>query len=484
MKQNQLKLRKCLLILLLAAMTVQIVLGFAWMAVNLTNMPLFGDSTEYYELSQTLQVDEYRPLLYPLIIRIANKIANHMSIPYQTLVYSGQTLLCILSVFFLAEQLGGIIFSVQKRKNQKQFHLAVFFFSLYVTCIPMITFMNFSILTDSIATSMLLLMIGALIRIFHVSDTDWKSYLLIAVSMLVEYIIRADRLYTCTLFLVISFGIWLFKRRKKKLFLRCLVLSLVTVLVSTGAATMFNKATQHPGLYGRISTTFGFVLLDRVVWPNMEQNYDDFSDEIKGLISKEDAREFDKHNNNVMYQMAPLLREKAGVARAEELYKEMAAVVFKNQPGKVIFDILEDITCVIFTPVSAFLSIYGVVKTADSWNLHCVSQSSETLSKIFYRYYLDTFMILFLAGWLILIIQRVKRAQEGRRNKHEKTISQLLAPGFLLCVIIALWFSIGDGAPPNDRYALLHYVIWTFWVLGIYLERICVKKEAAVNDRI
>lgn len=128
MKQNQLKLRKCLLILLLAAMTVQIVLGFAWMAVNLTNMPLFGDSTEYYELSQTLQVDEYRPLLYPLIIRIANKIANHMSIPYQTLVYSGQTLLCILSVFFLAEQLGGIIFSVQKRKNQKQFHLAVFFF--------------------------------------------------------------------------------------------------------------------------------------------------------------------------------------------------------------------------------------------------------------------------------------------------------------------------------------------------------------------
>lgn len=55
-----------------------------------------------------------------------------------------------------------------------------------------------------------------------------------------------------------------------------------------------------------------------------------------------------------MYQMAPLLREKAGEDRAEELYKEMASTVFKNQPGKVIFDILEDITCVLFTPVSAF----------------------------------------------------------------------------------------------------------------------------------
>lgn len=477
MKQNQVKFRKFLLVCLLVMMTVQIVLGFAWMAVNLTNIPLFGDSTEYYELSQSLQVDEYRPLLYPLIIRMADTAAKHLPIAYQTLVYLVQTVICILSVWFLAEQLGGILFPVQKKRGTALFHAAAFFVSLYITCIPLITFMNFSVLTDSIATSMLLLMIGALIRIFHVSETDWKNYLVIAVSMLVEYTIRADRLYTCTLFLVISFGIWLFRQRKKAFFKRCLALSLAAVLVSTGAATAFNKATQHPGIYGRISTTLGFVLLDRVVWPNMAQNYDDFSDEIKGLITREDAETFDGHNNNVMYQMAPLLREKAGVERTEELYKEMAAVVFKNQPGKVIFDILEDITCVIFTPVSAFLSVYELAETADDWNLYCVSRSSETLSNMFYQYYLHTFLLLFLAGWLLLILKRVKRAAGSTKKENGIIISQLLAPGFLLCVIIALWFSIGDGAPPNDRYAMLHYVIWTFWALGVCFGGICGRKS-------
>ena len=66
-------------------MAIQICFGFAWMVINLANIPIFGDSTEYFNLSQTLMVDEYRPLLYPLLIRIAAKAANHLPLAYQTL---------------------------------------------------------------------------------------------------------------------------------------------------------------------------------------------------------------------------------------------------------------------------------------------------------------------------------------------------------------------------------------------------------------
>lgn len=409
-------------------------------------------------------VDEYRPLLYPLLLRIAVHAADHLSLAYQTLTYLVQTLVCILSAFFLTEQAGTFLFFSGKRKKKGRFHLAAFFTALYITCIPMITFMNFSILTDSIAASMLMLTIAALIRIFNSSRPDWKNYLLITLSMLVEYTIRADRLYTCTLFLLLCFLLFSVQKRHKKAFQKAWILALVTVFVSTGAASAFNKATQHPGLYGRISTTFGFVLLDRVVWPNMTQNYDDFSDEIKSVVSIQDAQEFDQHNNNVMYQMAPLLREAFGEEKAESIYKEMASVVFKNQPGKVIFDILEDITCVIFTPVSAFLSTLGLVNTADDWNLHCVSQTSPTLSSIYYHYYLYTFALLFVLSCLLCIARRIRRTG---RTPRRKSAFRLLAPGFLLCLLIALWFSIGDGAPPNDRYALIHYITWTLWVLGI-----------------
>ena len=465
MNKKTLSVRKLLIMILGLLMAVQIALDFAWMAVNLANIPIFGDSTEYYQLSQTLQVDEYRPLLYPVLIRIADRVASHLPLEYQTLVYVGQTLLCILSAFFLTEQVGHFLFPPKSQKKSRAFHLIMFFTGLYITCIPMITFMNFSVLTDSIAASMLMLTIGSLIRILGSPDENKKYFLLITLSMLVEYTIRADRLYTCTLFLIIAFGGWLIKKRHEPLFRKYLLLTLATVLVSTGAATAINKSTQQPGLYGRIPITFGFVLLDRVVWPNMTQNYDNFSDEIKALVSKKDAKKFDKHNNNVMYQMAPLLREKAGNEKAEEIYKEMASVVFHNQPGKVILDILEDITCVIFTPVSAFLSSYGLVQTADDWNLHCVSQSNPELSTFYYNYYLHTFIILFVLSCLILLFRFIRKA--GAKRSTKNSISHLLAPGFLLCIIIALWFSIGDGAPLNDRYALLHYIIWTLWVLGI-----------------
>lgn len=448
-------------------MAVQIISGFVWMIMNLTNIPIFGDSTEYLNLSQTLQIDEYRPILYPLLIRYAVKFSAYLPVQYQTLLYLGQTFLSFLSIFYVAYQIGNLAFPVLKKDSNKFFWTGTLFVSLYVMCIPMITFMNFTVLTDSIATSMLLFTVGAVIHIFHSSKLLWKDFLLIFFSMTVEYILRADRLYTCTLFLIISFLIYLVKKRKSLFFRRAVIFSLSTVLLSTGLAGGINHFTQHPGIYGRIPTTFGFVLLDRIVWPNMTANYNDFPEEIQKLIPKKAAMTFDEHNNNVMYKMAPALRERVGEKEAEEIYKEMASIVFKNQPVKVIWDITNDILCVVFTPVSAFLSMYGMADTADEWNLHCVSQNSPKLSNFYYTFYLHTFIVFFAVSCIVYVLDK---------KKKPLSFFSILAPGFLLCLIIALWFSIGDGAPPNDRYALLHYIVWAFWVLGILITKLFPKR--------
>lgn len=464
-------------ILAVIAMAVQILCSLFWMAINLYNIPVFGDSTEYYNLSQTLQLDEYRPILYPLLIRVASMLCTHLPFPYQTLLYLWQTVFSFLSILYLIWQLGSIAYPKIKKKKWRVFLAKAVFVSLYLMGIPMITFLNFSVLTDSLATSMLLFTVGAIIKIFNSKKFFRSSYFIIFASMLVEYTLRADRLYTCTLFLVICFFIYLIKKRKKAFIRQAVVFSLAAVLLSTGFASAINKITQQPGLYGRIPTTFGFVLLDRVVWPNMENNYQDFSDEIKSLITEEDAKTFDEHNNNVMYQMAPLLREKVGIDKAEELYKEMAAVVFRNQPVKVIGDICEDILCVFFTPISAWLSTLGVVDTADDWNLYCVSQNSRSLSNFYYHFYLYFFIVLFVIACAIILRKHLctkkvsgKTASETAGKQKDIKMSRLLWPGFLLCLIISLWFSIGDGAPPNDRYALLHYIIWTLWALGTFIQ--------------
>lgn len=273
-------------ILAVLIMTVQILCGFLWMAVNLYQIPVFGDSTEYYNLSQTLQVDEYRPILYPLIIRAAETLCAHLPFPYQTLLYFWQTGISFLSILYLIWQLGTIAFPKVKKRNRKFFVTGSVFISLYTMCIPMITFMNFSVLTDSFATSMLLFSVGAMINIFKSKTFSPGSFVVIILSMLAEYTLRADRLYTCTLFLAICFIMYLIKIHKKALFRRAAVLSLAAILLSTGLAGTINHFTQQPGLYGRIPTTFGFVLLDRVVWPNMEANYQNFRKKSRASLPK------------------------------------------------------------------------------------------------------------------------------------------------------------------------------------------------------
>lgn len=465
-------------LLITVVMLIQVLYGIGWMAVNLTSIPVFGDSTEYFNLSQSLQVDEYRPILYPLVIRLATEFCGIFSIPYQTVLYIMQTAVSFFSILYLVFQIRTVILKMRNKRLKKLFSAKNIMISLYLLCIPMITFMNFSVLTDSLATSMLVFATGAVIKIFHEETPEFSGYIVVFLSMLIEYTLRADRLYTCTVFLVICFGVYLLRKRRTVLrtvlWRKAAVLAVATVLGSTAIAGAVNRMTQQPGLYERIPTTLGFVLLDRVVWPNMEANYQYFSEEIQKLISLEDARTFDQHNNNVMYQMAPLLREKAGEKKAEEIYLEMAGVVFERQPVKVCTDILEDIACSFFTPVSAFLSTRGLAETADDWNLHCVSQKSPALSRIYYMIYLYTYMLLFLCCCIIIFNEYfvcIRKKHGKKRIRQVVKVRKLLWPGFLLCFIISLWFSIGDGAPPNDRYALLHYIIWTLWGM-LHLNRI------------
>ena len=141
-------------------MGIQITIGFVWMAKNITVIPTFGDSQEYLNLSQTLALDEYRPILYPLILRWIQRVCKT---DYQILLYLFQTVISFFSVFYGVHT----VFEVtgKNKRSEKAIGRKVFF-SLYLMTIPMITFMNFCVLTDSLATSMLMLFLSGCILVY------------------------------------------------------------------------------------------------------------------------------------------------------------------------------------------------------------------------------------------------------------------------------------------------------------------------------
>lgn len=446
---------KLLMFCLIIIMMIQICISFMWMKRSVGQIPSFGDTGEYLELSETLILDEYRPILYPLFLRVIIKFGDIIQISYYKLVYLLQSM-----VFFGASW---YTLSVVLPKKIKYRHVVIGFCTAYMMSIPMITFMNFSILTDSLAVSMLLIIISCIVRLLREKHISILNILWLVATVLAESLLRADRFYSCIIFLLVFFGLKVKKDILFKVNWKKTGLILIAVMVSIGVIVKgVNSTTQIKGVNERIETNFSFILLDRIVWSNMRENYETFPAEIKAVISKKEAKSFDKHNNRVMYELAPALEEKVGKKEAERMYRAMALIVFKNQPGKIIGDIVEDLLCVVFTTQSTLLSKYKLASTAHSWNIKCVSGGNKQLTQIYDKYYLHTFNFVFifllvLAGCCVL---------KERKVELLKSVFEGKLPYIAMSLIIAAWFSIGDGAPPNDRYALIVYLTEFLLLIG------------------
>lgn len=215
MERKRNLLLRFFMIIAAIVMGIQILIGIVWMFGNATAMPSFGDSTEYYNLSHSLVLDEYRPILYPLLLRWVQWVALRLGrIPFQFCIYGIQSTTFLLSVFYGICVIDKAVFK-QNTVSAKRRVIQVFL-SFYLLTIPMITFMNFSILTDSLATSMLVLFMASVTVMFMEQGVPVRNYVLMAVSLIMGCLLRADRLYSCMLFAVIAFLIKIIKSSQKR----------------------------------------------------------------------------------------------------------------------------------------------------------------------------------------------------------------------------------------------------------------------------
>lgn len=158
--------------------------------------------------------------------------------------------------------------------------------------------------------SMLVFFLSGLMRLLGDERISISIFLMTLAAFVAQCLLRADRFYSCMLLMAIAFAVKTIRNhgnRKQRL-----ISALLMFLLAISTVKGVNAVTQTPGLNHRVQTDFNFILLDRVVWPNMVANYDSFSEEIRNIITMEEAVVFDSHNNNVMYQMAPLVEQRAG----------------------------------------------------------------------------------------------------------------------------------------------------------------------------
>ena len=73
--------------LLLIGMGVQIILGLIWIGGNITSGCLAEETVIYEKAAETMVMDEYVGVLYPLLIRFSQIIMGIMGLPYESFLY-------------------------------------------------------------------------------------------------------------------------------------------------------------------------------------------------------------------------------------------------------------------------------------------------------------------------------------------------------------------------------------------------------------
>lgn len=441
-------IKTCLYAVIGLAMLAQIVMSVIWMAGSVNAVPGFGDTAEYVALSDSFMLDEYRPVLYPLLLRIARNISEDHYFHY---IYALQTGLCLACMVYAVYTIDCIRNAGREVKWRAANRLLWVFGGLYLTSIPMITFFNFTVLTDSIANSLLVLFLSVCIQVIYRGRLSIGYGVTLALSLIGQCLIRADRMYSGILLLLILAIMALIRNPRKR---RAILLGTACIVaVTLGVVGVVSSATQVRGRNGRVQTGLSFILLDRVVWPHMLENYKYFPQEIRENITLEEAATFDSHNNNVMYQLAPALEARVGREKAEEYYRTMAQIVWKHSSKAIMKDIGETTRYVLVTPLMHYMSVKGYYnKTNIGWNMHCLSSGMPEFTT-FYDENAFYLLVAALAVTLIIAVgNRIRRIGRGT--------PLLLWPYIIESVIICLWFTLGDGAPANDRYMLIIYVTY------------------------
>lgn len=458
-----------IIIVLAACIMFQIAFGIIWMIRNLNCVLAFGDTIEYLALSQTLKPDEYRPILYPLILRGLTELESLTSIPINHSLYIIQTSVSLASLLFFFT----ILFKVFELKRILHLkpcvrRILITIFSFYVLTTPPIVEFNFSILTDSLATSFLLMMLTLIISCAYLRHDRWYHFALIFLCSLVQALLRPERFYFCIVTLIfLAFWILRVKKRNgefnksKKMWYSISSFIAILLLLAVSVPTI-NAYTQTPGIQGRPKTSLTARLTERIVWGHFAECYNDFSEEVKSIFTYEQAQEIDQDNNKFGLMLTPMIQSRAE-DRVDSIYLQMATAVLQKIPDKVVLSILEDCITFFVVPWHLVAGLNDLSQSATIWNYTRMAEAHPLYTSYYFRFAIYTQFFLF--G---LVFLHNLHLRDGLLRKS----MPFTVPLVIASIFITLGFGVGAGAPPNYRYVLLTYVMWITWFLVAFISSV------------
>lgn len=390
--------------ILLVLMVLQILAGLVWCIGNFGTFPPYGDTPEYILISYTFRLDIWRPIAYPLFLRGCIELTRGTPIPYFSLAFFFQMVASLLAIYYTLavitrNYMGG-------GQNQKM----LWFVSLFLLMNPLVLHFDMSIMTDSLCLTFSLMLIAEIIRILKGDGPLVRSVISGIVAFVLMSLFRAERLMLFGCLMILLVLVVALFMRKRPGYRKVIAGLMVVVLVALPLTNVIKKTTQTADI-GRLTPSVHTALSQRLAWPLLARNYDALPEDLKAIITREDAQYHDESRLNTNTIAAKIL--KAAPDEYGHYLDVMSFTVLTHDTWQVLHFIVRDYVWNCLSPaVENIQTVYKATSINLTWER--MSHATPTVARIFVILSELTFwtIMVMLAYLLYFDFSRFSRCKE------------------------------------------------------------------------
>lgn len=388
-------MKKTIIWILYILMGVQIVLGCAWLVSN------FGTEQPFRE----------------------NIVS---SVPMEAVCIL-QLSLAAIAVWYVLGQFG-----FQKNKYLKGYMCA------FLLTIPYLLQMHMARLIWSVSLSVFLWLFGLMLETMKRGLSKKRTVRLVAAYALYG-VVCPDGLWLGGILLL---AVFFFSGKNVRFGFATVLMAGVIFTANRGLNDAFPELRS---VYRE--NNIGMAVISRFVWPNFGRNYYFWTEEIKDVLSEEEAVEISMRSDLVKEVFYSRLESAYGRKKAVKLCLGMGARCLKDRTRENMLEIGRDLKDYFLLPFTIGRNLKGEGVSLTAWNYGKMRIHTPILTKYYYRYGVFELPFLLLGSFLIWGFQK-----NGGGGQWKFL--------FFTVALFTVWYTMRSNFPIDYKMALPILFCW------------------------
>lgn len=231
----------------------------------------------------------------------------------------------------------------------------------------------------------------------------------------------------------------------------------------------------------------GTAAVSRFVWPNFASNYFFWDEEVKAVLSEEDAVRLCQRIDLLETEFYPAMVEAYGTGKATRLCLEMGYRCLMDRSRETVLEIGRDLKDYLLIPFTIENNLRGRGVSLTAWNYGRMRARSPVLVKYYVRYGSFELPILLLCSlllWWFYKNDRMSQWVKQQAESSEKPLFYKYGGGekisvqwkilFFVVILYTLWYTMRSNLPVDYKLVLPILFIWYLASVGGLL---CQKPE-------